>query len=110
MLYPAPSSMARDRPEQRSDCRPELLLDPNGNRVRKRYGPLMGRLPGREHTDGQFAIGVISIATPIPARYGRADAGDLVELDQAVGLEEVGDQAVSLGVDVRRDVMGDLSC
>ena len=106
---PVGSFGAVQRLQQRADCRPELLLDLDGDGVLKPVGCLATCLLRGEDADGEFSVRVVPVAAPVPSQDGRSDPGDLEQFGQPPALAEIGEEPVSLGVDVRTDVVGDLA-
>ncbi len=63
------------------------------------------------HQDGDvdLAIRIVGVAATVSAEQSGAYAGDLKETADDAGRSQVGHQEIPLGIDVGRDVMGDLS-
>ena len=62
-----------------------------------------------EDADCQLAVGVIAVSASVAADEGRADACDLIDLVQPAGIDQFLEQPMALGVDIRRDMVGDLA-
>src|SRR5271157_106878 len=74
------SSLTGQRLEQRTDCRPELLLDLNGDGVLKPVRCLATCPHRSEDADREFPVRVVQVSAPVPSQHGRSDPSDLVQL------------------------------
>ena len=86
-----------------------VVLDLNGDGVLELVEYLAACLLRGEDADRKFPVRIVGVATPVTAQDGRPDTRDLVEFGQPAALDEISDQAVALGVDIRADVVGDLA-
>src|SRR5262245_39420409 len=62
----------------------------------------------RQSCDPDFSVGPVTVALAIATGQGRADTRHLVDRLDYVRRPQVADEAVTLGVDVRRNMMRDL--
>src|SRR5271166_301689 len=76
------SSLTGQRLEQRTDCRPELLLDLNGDGVLKPVRCLSTCLHRSKDADREFPVRVYRSPPPVPSQHGRSDPGDPVQLSR----------------------------
>lgn len=70
---------------------------------------MSGLLPVSKHTDEGLSVGEIGITASVAAVFCRSDAIDLIARQKLSGLEKIADHQVSLCVDIRADMMRDLT-
>src|SRR6516162_5249048 len=102
-------SWAWQRFKQGADCGPQLFLDLNGKWIRKLRRGLVALLYRRKNADREFPVCIVPVSSPVSPQDGGPDPRDLEKLIQPAPLAEIGDESVSLGIDVWSDVVGDLT-
>ena len=98
-------SLAGQRLEQRTDCRPELFLDLDGGGIRKPVWHIARCFHRSKDPNGQFSIGVILVASSVMSKDGRSHPGDLEQFGQPAAFVKIIEEPMPFCVDVRPDVM-----